>query len=183
MTIPNIITIIRFVLIPVFSYLVLYGRLGQALVVFFFAAVSDVLDGVTARLFQQRSTLGSFLDPIVDKVLLSTAFVVLGVARIIPLWVMVLVLARDLVVLGGLLFLLVKSRGLDLKPSWWGKIATGAQACLVIVALGHKSVMEVEALVLLALWVTVASTVMSGGQYIYLGLKVISGSGEGVRPF
>lgn len=183
MTIPNIITVIRFVLIPIFSALVVYGKFGQALAVFLFAAVSDVLDGVVARLFQQKSTLGSFLDPIVDKVLLSTAFVVLGVARIIPLWVMVLVLARDLVVLGGLLFLLFKSRGLDLRPSWWGKIATGAQASLVVVALGHKSVMEVEALVLLALWVTVVSTVMSGGQYIYIAVKVFSGSGAGVRPF
>lgn len=183
MTIPNIITVIRFVLIPIFSALVVYGKFGQALAVFLFAAVSDVLDGVVARRFQQKSTLGSFLDPIVDKLLLSTAFVILGVARLLPLWVVVLVVARDVLLLGGLLFISFIARGLDLRPSWWGKIATGAQACLVVVALGHKSVMEVEPLVIFTLLAAVTFTAISGCQYIYLAVKVFSGSGAGVRPF
>lgn len=183
MTIPNFITIIRLLLVPVFSALVIYDRLGLALGVFFFAIVSDILDGVVARSFKQRSTLGSFLDPIVDKLLLSTAFVILGVAGLLPLWIVVLVLARDLVVLGGLVFLWVTSHGVDLRPSWAGKIATGAQGSLIVLVLGSKSVMEVEPLVLFTLWVVVIATVISGGQYIYLGLKVIAGSGEGVRPF
>ena len=181
MTIPNFITLIRPLTLPVLIMLVGYQRYVAALGTFLFAVVSDILDGILARALRQKSTLGSITDPIADKLLLSASFLTLGIKGLIPLWVMFLVLARDSVILTGLLFMLFTYKGLDISPSLIGKVTTWAQASLVVMTLLGEGVVKIPFLIGLALWVAVATTILSGCFYIYIGWKVYQGSGEGTR--
>lgn len=183
MTAANFLTVLRIALIPVFILLVLYRHLLAALGIFFLAGISDVLDGLVARVWHQRSLLGSFLDPIADRLLLSSSLVVLGVTRLLPLWVVVLVLARDLVIMGGLLFLLFVSREFHLKPSMWGKVATAAQGVLVFLVLAGRTFWEPMPLIIFTLAVVVITTVVSAFQYISLAIKVFLKTGEGLLRF
>ena len=105
MTIPNLITSIRIILVPVFIIYIINDDFYSALVVFILAGLSDGADGLIARLFDQKSKLGAFLDPLADKFLLATAFVILSLRAFIPSWLTVLVISRDVLILVGVLLL------------------------------------------------------------------------------
>ena len=103
LTLANQLTILRIVLVPAFVLLILYGRLGTALLVFLIAGITDALDGLAARLTGQRTSIGAWLDPMADKLLLVTTFVVLTLPAIpltnhLPVWLTVLVISRDVVI-------------------------------------------------------------------------------------
>ena len=142
MTLANQLTISRILMIPVFVFFCIsYGRSVDAgsplewqrvaaIFVFILAAATDGLDGYIARHWNQRSRLGSVLDPIADKGLLLTAIVTLSFShwnQAFPLWFPVLVIARDVVILAGCGVLYFLNEGLDVKPTWTGKAATAAQ--------------------------------------------------------
>src|SRR5690242_775100 len=99
--IPNFLTVVRLILVPVVIRAILAGRVGQALALFVAAAVTDVLDGAIARAFQITSPFGAYLDPVADKALLSGVFVALAVTGNIPLWLVVIIFGRDLYLLFG----------------------------------------------------------------------------------
>lgn len=183
MTIANLLTCARIAATPVFLALVLTGHYLVALVLFFLAGVSDIIDGAIARLCNQKSRLGSFLDPIADKLLLSSSFIVLAIAGLIPLWIVALVLGRDLVVLAGVLFLFFTSKEFQLEPSLWGKVATAAQGSLIFLVLAAACGWEVTVLTTIAWTGTILATIVSGLLYIALGVKVFQGTGKGVLPF
>lgn len=134
-TVPNLLTISRIVLAPVFLVLYARGETSCALVVFAVAAVTDVVDGLAARLLDQRSHLGAFLDPIADKLLAACALVALYTRGLLPLWLPLLVLSRDLALFSGAAVLHTLGRPTPLPPTRIGKYATFSLATVVVLAL------------------------------------------------
>jgi len=134
-TVPNLLTYLRLALVPVFVVLHLVGRPGWALAVFLFAALTDALDGLLARVLDQRTRLGAFLDPLADKLLTGAALVMLFVEGWAPLWMVLLVAFRDGSMAAGAA--MVKRKGLELPtaPSRIGKYATFALAAFVVLGL------------------------------------------------
>jgi cardiolipin synthase len=140
LTFANQLTLLRMLLIPVFAILLVYGRVGGALAVFTVASVTDLLDGYFARRSGQPTTLGAWLDPVADKLLLLTMFVVLTLplphlTHRIPLWLTVVVFSRDL---GIVLTVSIVNLALGPRtfyPSIWGKLATGTFAATGVVTL------------------------------------------------
>ena len=142
-TIPNLLTFMRMALIPVFASLLFYGYSGWALIVFVIAGVSDGIDGFLARRFDQTSELGTILDPIADKLLMTVAFIVLTMPNVlqpvrhlpVPFWVTAAVIGRDVLIIAvaGAINIMTGFRGF--KPSIWGKLSTFVQVIAVTLIL------------------------------------------------
>jgi cardiolipin synthase (CMP-forming) len=139
-TIPNLITFARFAMVPVFVVLQLTGHTQAALIVFASAAASDGIDGLLARLLNQRSRLGTMLDPIADKLLVFSALIVLVVGHVLPLWLLALILFRDGTMFIGALYVRHKRVSIPVKPTRIGKYATFSLTALVVIALVKTSV-------------------------------------------
>ena len=173
-SIANWITLIRIILIPWFTILLINGAFNQALWVFLAAAVSDALDGFVARVFSQKTRLGSFLDPIADKLLLSTAFITLAVLNRIPGWLTVIVISRDVVIVVGVAVLFLNQLRLDVKPSIVGKLTTASQALLIVITLASGYIQWASWVMPGVVYLTLLLTVLSGLHYIYSGLRIIT---------
>jgi cardiolipin synthase len=142
-TIPNLLTFLRMGLIPVFASLLFYGNSMWALVVFLIAGISDGVDGFLARRFKQESELGTIIDPIADKLLMTTAFIVLSLPHVlepvrhlpIPFWVTAAVIGRDVLIItvAAAINIITGFRGF--KPSWLGKASTFVQVVAVTLIL------------------------------------------------
>lgn len=151
----------------------LNGQFGLALILFAVAGVSDALDGFLAKTYHWESRLGSILDPIADKLLLVASFTTLAWLGLLPMWLLWLVIGRDLViVLGGLAYHYCVGK-FELLPLWSSKINTFLQIALVLlVMLQQHWVGEFENLVTIGKWLVVASVVNSGTEYILVwGLR------------
>jgi cardiolipin synthase (CMP-forming) len=131
-TVPNQITFLRFVLLPIFLICLFYQRYGWALVLLVTAAVTDALDGLLARWLNQKSELGTFLDPLADKFMLSGAFVVLAFRGVLGWWLTILVLARDVIILATAAAILLVVGPRTFPPSLIGKLTTILQILLVL---------------------------------------------------
>src|SRR5262249_26690348 len=132
---PNQITLLRLVFIPFVILSIFYGEYHAALALVLAAGLSDGLDGVVARRFGQQTTLGTFLDPIVDKLLLSSSFIALGVAHQLPWWIVILVLSRDVLIMAVALVIMLATSLRSFPPSIYGKINTAAQILTVLLTL------------------------------------------------
>jgi cardiolipin synthase len=176
MTIPNLITAIRIVLAPVFLIYLINSQLKAALVVFLVCAVSDGLDGIIARVFNQKSKLGAYMDPLADKLVLVVAFVALSIIGIIPPWLAVTVIARDMMILVGILVLFLNRLDVIIKPSFLGKTTTWAQFVTVLIVLSKSYLTNVTALYPYIFYLTGLLTISSGLHYMHRGFKII---GEG----
>jgi cardiolipin synthase len=187
LTAANQVTLLRMLLIPLFVDLLVYGRPGWALVVFAFAGVTDALDGLIARRAGQKTSLGAWLDPMADKLLLVTTFVVLTVPQTdlvvrFPLWLTVLVISRDVVIVITVAIVNIVMGVRTFRPSIWGKIATATYlvTCVVVMwfnFLGHTSV-----LVSLGIWSSLVITLFSGFHYIWHASRIINEpSGRSMR--
>jgi cardiolipin synthase (CMP-forming) len=167
---PNLLTIARICLAPFLVSAVLEGKFFVGLVLFVIAGLSDALDGALARVLKQRTVLGQYLDPVADKLLLSTLFLVLTHENLIPIRVTALVFGRDLgiLVVGAILYTAVGRR--DFKPSFFGKANTVAQITAVAAVLLRQidSSAWVSQLRTLALEATVVLTIASGLHYAWL---------------
>ena len=138
MNIPNIISLCRLFAVPVIVWLILVGRMETAFWVVLTAAFSDAADGTIAKKFSMETVLGSFLDPIADKAMLVCMFVTLGYIGQIPTWLVILVVFRDALILGGALLFQTLTQSLKMTPLMVSKINTFAQLvlCLVVMAAG-----------------------------------------------
>src|SRR5260221_13812275 len=144
-TLPNLLTIVRMALIPVFVSLLFYQKFLLALGVFVFAGVTDGLDGLLARRFHQQSPLGRILDPIADKMMLVTSFVVLSMRGVyptplpkhlpIPFWVTITVISRDVFILVGAAAINMVSGFRAFRPSFLGKLSTVVQIAAIAVGI------------------------------------------------
>ncbi|HLK62679.1 MAG TPA: CDP-alcohol phosphatidyltransferase family protein [Bryobacteraceae bacterium] len=171
---PNLLTLSRLLLVPFVIQSILAGHHFRALALFAAAAVTDVMDGAAARRWGNTTPVGAYLDPIADKCLLSGVFLALAFARIIPWWVVAVVLGRDLYILlavGGFLLL---SPVRKFPPSVWGKISTFVQILTVVIWMA-RDVLEVPVMGLLSsviLWPCLAFTVWSGLHYTWRGVQL-----------
>ena len=165
---PNLLTLSRLIVLPFAAIAVLKGHYGWALAIFVLAGISDGLDGLLARLMKQQTTLGQYLDPIADKLLLSTMFLVLFAARKIPLTVTVLVFSRDIMIVIICMLLYMTSAMKIFRPSWLGKANTVAQILTVLLVLLHevRSDLWIAKGRQLGFNVTVALTILSGVHYV-----------------
>ena len=173
LTLPNFLTLLRIVAIPVFLVFLADKNHAAALVLFLAAGVTDAVDGAVARLTNSGSSLGAALDPLADKLLVLSSFIVLGVEGSIPVWLVTLVVSRDVIVVAGyLLIFLVHQQTMPVEPSRLGKINTFLQLFTVGFALMNLARPALPlALVNLGIqYVTGATTAASGVQYVYRGL-------------
>ncbi|MDI6853277.1 MAG: CDP-alcohol phosphatidyltransferase family protein [Deltaproteobacteria bacterium] len=171
LTLPNIITIIRILLTPLFIILLIQGRYGQALLVFLLAGLSDLVDGLIARTWQQKTPLGTFLDPLADKLLLSSSFVALSVFRLMPAWLTVVVISRDMTLVLGIILLKLTDMPVIIKPSRAGKWTAALQVMTVLLVL-VGTLWPLNANFLTAwFWLVGGVTALSGIQYVYRELK------------
>ena len=134
-TVPNQLTFLRLGILPFFVVLIFYQQYGWALLVLVLAAVTDGMDGLLARSLNQKTALGAYLDPIADKLLLSSSFVVLALEGRIPRWLTILVIGRDVLILVTATVILLASGYRQFPPTVYGKITTGAQILMVLVVL------------------------------------------------
>jgi cardiolipin synthase len=170
---PNILTTLRILLIPVFIIALLYGEYGAALGVFILAGVTDGLDGFIARSRHQQTRLGSYLDPVADKLLLDTSFITLAVLQHLPVWLAVIVLSRDVAIVVGSAVLYMQEHALTVSPSWLGKGTTFLQLFLVAVTLLFMNFGGDPFLHQLLIWAVAAFTILSGLHYIVRGVGML----------
>lgn len=170
LTLANQMTLLRLGLVPAFVILLLYGRVGWAFAVFVAAGITDALDGLVARRRNQRTALGALLDPMADKLLLVSAFVVLtlpglGLVNRLPVWLTVLVISRDvaIVVTVAIISLTVGHR--SFPPTIYGKVATGVYIVTVAIVLLFNYLERRSVLVDAGVWASLAITVVSGLHY------------------
>jgi cardiolipin synthase len=183
-TVPNLITLARILLTPLFIIFLIQGRYHRALLVFLLAGVSDLADGLLARTMQQKSRLGAYLDPTADKILMSASFVTLSIYHQIPSWVTVIVISRDLTLALGVLIFRLADYPLVIRPSLAGKLTTTLQVSTVMLVLVGKILPVNPAAYVLFFWSTGIITAISGIHYVYGGLRQVSlspgnGPGEG----
>ena len=174
LTIPNVITLIRILLTPIFIIFLIQGHYRRALMVFILAGVSDLADGLIARVWHQRSRLGSYLDPLADKVLMAASFVTLSSYRQIPPWLTVVVLSRDVTLGLGVLIFRLADIPIIVRPSLAGKWTTTLQVTTVGLVLLNK-LWPISPLVLVGFfWFTGVLTAISGIQYLYGGIQMMN---------
>ena len=182
---PNILTITRILLLPFFATTLIYGSYQYALILFLAASVTDVLDGVAARMKEQATDFGSILDPVADKFLLVTAFIILSNNTLwIPKWLTITVISRDLIVVTGWVILYFVTHKPQVEPSILGKATNALQFLLIGITLlsinikGEACNINGESCMPLPFLLTVAVlTATSGLQYIYKGLKIANTEG------
>jgi cardiolipin synthase len=178
MTIPNIITLIRLALVPVMAVFLLRNEYGTALLVFLAAAISDFLDGVIARAFESTSTLGATLDPIADKLNMFVATVILAYVSLIPLWLAVAIIVRDVVIVVGALAYRAVLGHVEMTPTYLSKVNTTIEfgLLLVVMATGAGWV-DIGAWMPVLFTIAFATIIASGSQYVWVwGRKALQES-------
>lgn len=175
MNLPNAITIIRILLVPLFLYKIIQGEMAFAMAVYLTAAVSDGVDGFIARVWNQKTKLGSFLDPMADKLLVMTSFLTLSLIGIIPVWITLAVISRDIIIVVGSLLVYLMKGELTIRPQPIGKVTTFFQFSYILLVL-TGSAFDMPFLYRLyvpMLLITGGLTVISLGVYIIDGLKAL----------
>jgi cardiolipin synthase len=184
-TVPNMLTVFRMVLIPVFVTLLFYQRFLWALGIFVIAGLTDGLDGLLARRFSQQSQLGTVLDPIADKLMLVTAFIVLSMRSVfpqplsshlpIPFWVTVAVISRDVFIIVGAAAINIMTGFRGFRPSWLGKLNTTVQIGGIAAIMCAPSIPRLTGYYLPTIYVAVfALAVFSGLHYIFFASKLMN---------
>jgi cardiolipin synthase len=185
LTVPNLLTVFRMVLIPVFVTMLFYQRFILALAVFVCAGLTDGLDGLLARRFDQRSQLGTVLDPIADKLMMVTAFIVLSMRSIfpppvpshlpVPFWVTVTVISRDVFIIVGAAAINIMTGFRGFRPSWLGKVNTTVQIVAIAAIMFAASVPYYTGYYLPTVYATVfVFAILSGLHYVFFASKLMN---------
>ena len=164
---PNLITLARLLAVPVTVYLLLESRYTEAFWVFVAAGVSDAADGIIAKRFDVASEVGAYLDPLADKALLVSIFVTLGYLELVAVWLVILIVFRDLLIIGGAILFQTLTQSLRMEPLMVSKANTLAQivlAALVLAELGLA--IGLTPFIHIMVYVTTATTLASGGAYV-----------------
>jgi cardiolipin synthase len=171
LNIPNTFTITRIVIIPVFITAIIYKRYDYALYLFVIAAITDILDGLFARIKNQKTALGTFLDPVADKFLIVTSFVILATYGWIPKWLAITVISRDVIVVTGWFLLYLVTGTSRVEPSILGKATIWIKSIFIAYVLIEMNFLSISVIHNILRWVTAGVTITSGLHYIYRGLK------------
>ncbi|MBM2805581.1 MAG: CDP-alcohol phosphatidyltransferase [Deltaproteobacteria bacterium] len=185
LNLPNTLTLLRILTIPIFLEFLAYHHYFEALVVFAIGGLTDFLDGLTARWMNQQTALGAYLDPAADKLLVIVSFIMLGSIGGIPTWLAVVVVARDILIVVGyaIIYVLVEER-LQVKASWIGKWSTTFQLLTLAVALVilHDANLLSPQVLSWFVALTAVATVASGCQYLYRGLVWLQRRAPSITP-
>ena len=167
MSIPNLITLGRILLVPVVVWAIASGAMWIAFVLFVAAGVSDAVDGFLAKRFDMTTELGAYLDPLADKALIVSIYLTLGISGEIPRWLVILVVSRDILIVGGIMLSWLVGRPLKIRPLLVSKLNTVAQimfACVVLGSLGFD--FEVPMLKLVLMGLVAILTLLSIAAYL-----------------
>ena len=171
MNIPNSLTILRILLIPCYIGLLIYGKFDLALIVLLVAGLTDALDGAIARMKNQYTRLGAVLDPLADKLLLTSGFITLSMIHLIPSWVTILVVSRDVILMLGTAVAHFTDSRVDITPTFLGKGTTFLQLSYVVMVIFLSS-RHIDLTVMLPLLFGMVSfTLLSGLHYLYRGIR------------
>ena len=192
LTYANQLTILRMIFIPFFVLLLVYGHPGAATLVFLLAGITDALDGLLARILQQKTALGSFLDPMADKLLLTAAFITLTIPSIpvavhIPVWLTIVSFSRGLLIALSVLIIHLQTKHSHFPPTLLGKCTTASQLLTVAVAMVANFVPQLGVVCFYPLvYLTLLFTILSGLHYFYRSVGIIEsyqsgGSGNGKK--
>jgi cardiolipin synthase len=173
MNLPNYITLVRIVLIPFFVNLMIYGFYRLALAVFVIACVTDALDGLIARVTNSITELGALLDPIADKLLILSAFLTLVLLGMLPVWLVIVVVSRDVILVLGSLVIYFLGHEVRARPSFIGKATTALQLLVVTLSLLMKAFGSEMEWTQVLHWTTGVFTLVSGIQYVVRGTRIV----------
>ena len=174
MNLPNAITLVRVILIPFFVGLMIYQHVRAAVVVFAIACLTDALDGMIARLTNSKTELGAFLDPMADKLLIVSSFVTLAILSHIPVWLVIIVVSRDVILTFGGLTIYLTGHTLTIRPSVLGKVTTFFQLSVVVLTLILLAFDTSSWLITVVTWTAAGVTIASGVQYVLRGMKIMA---------
>ena len=180
LTLANQITLLRIALIPAFVVLVVYGYLGWALLTFGVAGLTDALDGLIARISGQRTSIGAWLDPMADKLLLVTAFIVLTVPGVplvnhLPFWLTAAVISRDVVIIGVVAIVNLAVGPRTFRPSLLGKTATATFILTAVIVMYFNYLEQPSVWVDIGIWTSLALTLASSADYFIRIRRLING--------
>lgn len=167
MTIPNIITIARLIIVPVVIVMILQERWGPAFLLFVVAGISDGIDGYVAKRFDMRSEFGAYIDPLADKALLVSIFVTLAVVGALPAWLAVVVVSRDLMIISAIMVSWLMERPVKIKPLIVSKLNTAAQIGFAALVLSTKAFdLRIEGAEALGMGLVAVLTIASAAAYL-----------------
>jgi cardiolipin synthase len=172
MSIPNILTVIRILLTPIFVIAIIKNAYILALMIFAIAAITDALDGLIARYLNQRTELGAQMDPIADKLLLSSAYICLAIINQIPNWLTVIVISRDVIILIGMSICYISDIHVPINPSFVSKATTLFQLLTITIAL-FSEFYPLTIIMGLFCWMTAILTIISGLHYVFIGMRLL----------
>lgn len=172
MTIPNLITIARLISVPLIVVMMGQERWGLAFLLFLAAGISDGVDGFIARRFNMRSEFGAYLDALADKALLVSIYITLSVTGVLPGWLAILVVSRDLMIISAIMVSRLMERPLAIKPMFVSKLNTGAQIVFAAQVLGMKAFdLDAPTLDIIGMVLVAALTIISAGAYLARWMK------------
>lgn len=177
MSLPNLLTILRILLVPLAVWLIINDQFTSAFGVFVIAGVTDAVDGFIAKRFDSVTELGAYLDPIADKLLLVSIYVALGIQDFLPNWLVILVVSRDVMIIGAVILSWLVGHPVRIRPLFLSKANTAAQITLAALVLGLLAIDGYS--VDIVMWgsaLTGLLTVASGGQYMIAWLSHMAGN-------
>lgn len=177
-TIPNFLTLTRILLLPFFVATIIYEEYQYALVLFIIASVTDLLDGLVARITKQITDFGKILDPVADKFFLITSFILMGNYGLMPKWLTIVVISKDLIIVTGSVILYFMTHKLRIEPSLLGKCASACQFVLIGLVLLFRNINGGVSLHISLFAAVALITASACLHYIYLGLKVANAETE-----
>ena len=183
MNIPNVITLVRLVSVPVIIWLILQNRMDYAFGLFMLAGISDAIDGPLARHFGTVSELGTTLDPIADKALLVSIYITLGIQGGMPSWIVITVVSRDVLIVGGILLAYLLDKPIKIEPLLVSKINTASQIALAAMVLfnigfsGRAALIDAWVIDVMVIIVAV-TTVLSGTLYALTWIRAMAVHGD-----
>lgn len=180
MNIPNLITLARILCVPLIVWAITAGEMMGAFILFLAAGISDAVDGFLAKRFNMASELGAYLDPLADKALIVSIYVALGITEALPRWLVILVVSRDIMIIGAVILTWLIGKPMQMKPLWISKANTLAQivlACLVLAALGFR--LDPGLLFPLAVAAVAVLTLLSIGFYVAAWIRHMASTGAG----
>jgi len=181
--IPNSLTLVRIVLVPLLVWLIIDHEMTAAFLLFLLAGFSDAADGYIAKRYGWRSELGAYLDPIADKALLVSIYVTLGLAGHLPVWLVIAVVSRDILIVGAVVLSWMLSRPLTMHPLLISKVNTFAQIVLAGLVLAELGLgLGLEPVVKVLIWVTGALTILSAAAYFWAWLGHMAAYEPAPRP-
>jgi cardiolipin synthase (CMP-forming) len=172
--VPNFFTLIRILLAPVVVAAILRGDLSAALAWFLAAGATDVIDGAVARRYGLMTSVGAYLDPIADKLLLSGSFLALAAAKVVPWWLVAVIFGRDFYILAGALAIMRLKHVCKFPPSIWGKLSTFIQVLTAVSWMARDLLLSnaLERFATATIWACAAATIWSGIHYTWRSARL-----------